>query len=394
MNQNKKYLYLLSAGHLSVDINMGSLPALLPFFVSLYGIDYTAAAGLMFATSFIGSLVQPLFGWLADKGSRQWFMAAGVFCAGIAIAVMGFITDYRAIFADSAITGTAVALFHPEAARCVNSISQGERGKDMSIFSVGGNAGFGLGPLLAVFLITTFGMHGLAFYGVLCIVLSLGLMAAAPYLRRAMADNKKAAAGEAAASGSAGETEGEAKNDWSAFGHLFLVIFCRSSIYTGLASFLPLFCIHVLGASEAAGSLTLSVLSIAGIVATLAGGCFADRQGYRKTLLLGLLLLVPCLSVIAFSGSLYAVYAVLLPLSFALLGSYSSFVVLGQEYLAKNIGFASGITIGISMSVGGVVAPALGRFADLYGLSAVMVLLILFAAVGTFMAYLLPQQKG
>ena len=62
---NKKYLYLLAAGHLSNDINAGSLPALLPFFVNLYGMDYTAAAGLMFASSFLSSIIQPLFGWLA-----------------------------------------------------------------------------------------------------------------------------------------------------------------------------------------------------------------------------------------------------------------------------------------------------------------------------------------
>lgn len=76
---NKKYLYLLAAGHLSNDINTGSLPVLLPFFVSYYGMDYTAVAGLMFASSFLSSIIQPLFGWLADRGSRQWFMALGVF---------------------------------------------------------------------------------------------------------------------------------------------------------------------------------------------------------------------------------------------------------------------------------------------------------------------------
>lgn len=68
---NKKYLYLLAAAHLSNDINTGSLPALLPFFVSFYGMDYTAIAGLMFASSFLSSIIQPLFGYLADKGSRQ-----------------------------------------------------------------------------------------------------------------------------------------------------------------------------------------------------------------------------------------------------------------------------------------------------------------------------------
>ena len=50
---NKKFLYFIAAGHLSVDINSGSLPAILPFFVTEYGMDYTAVAGLMFASSFL-----------------------------------------------------------------------------------------------------------------------------------------------------------------------------------------------------------------------------------------------------------------------------------------------------------------------------------------------------
>lgn len=53
---------------------------------------------------------------------------------------------------------------------------------------------------------------------------------------------------------------------------LFVVILFRSSIYTGIASFLPLFCIRSLGTSAAVGSLTLSILSLSGIFATLAGG--------------------------------------------------------------------------------------------------------------------------
>lgn len=388
---NKKYLYLLAAGHLSNDINTGSLPALLPFFVRYYGMDYTAVAGLMFASSFLSSIIQPLFGWMADRGSRQWFMAVGVFFAGTSLALTGFVSDYWLIFAAVTIMGIASSVFHPEAARCVNSVSQGARGKGMSIFSVGGNAGFGFGPLLAVFLVTTFGMHGLAFYGVTAAGMSILLLLAVPHLRRAVAANQAAAA----ASFNAGaEEDGKpAANDWSAFGRLFVVILFRSTVFTGISSFLPLFCIQVLGTTEAAGAMTLSVISIAGVAATLFGGWFADRYGYRRTLRLGSLLLVPFLAIAVFSGSIYAVYAMLLPMSLAMLAPYSSFVVIGQEYLARNIGFASGVTLGISMSVGGIVAPLLGRYADSYGIASVMGLLVLLSALCAGAAFLLPAKK-
>ncbi|WP_432647106.1 MFS transporter [Mitsuokella sp.] len=393
---NKKYLYLLAAGHLSNDINTGSLPALLPFFVSYYGMDYTAVAGLMFASSFLSSIIQPLFGWLADRGSRQWFMALGVFFAGTSLALTGFVTNYWLIFASVTVMGIAAAIFHPEAARCVNGVSQGNRGEGMSIFSVGGNGGFGFGPLLAVFLVTTFGMHGLAFYGINAVIMSLALLLAAPHLRRAIAKSKAEAAKAAAAEAVKEDKPAAvaAENDWHAFFRLFVVILFRATVFTGISSFLPLFCIHALGTSEATGSLTLSIVSIMGVLATLVGGRFADRHGYRRTLCLGNLLLVPLLAVVAFSGSIYAVYAMLIPLSFAMLAPYSSFVVLGQEYLAKNIGFASGVTLGISMSVGGIVVPVLGHFADTFGVASVMALLVLIAALCAGATFLLPTKKA
>ena len=66
--------------------------------------------------------------------------------------------------------------------------------------------------------------------------------------------------------------------------------------------------------------------------------------------------------------NLYAAFALLLPLGFSLYAPFSSMVVLGQKYLAKNIGFASGVTLGLATSMGGIVAPLLGWIADGYGL--------------------------
>ena len=387
----KKYLYFLSGAHLCCDINSGALPALLPFFVSYYGMDYKSVAGLMFAASFLSSVIQPLFGYLADRVSRPWFMASGVLLSGLSLGITGFMTDYWLIFAAVTCMGIGGSIFHPEAARLANRVSGEQKGMGMSIFAVGGNGGFGFGPLLAVFLVTTFGMHGLAFYGITAICMSILLLIAAPHLRRAIERNKRAVAAKSDA-GTAADRPA-ATNDWHAFGRLFLVILFRSTVFTGLSSFLPLFCIQALGTSEAIGSMTLSIISIAGVAATLFGGWFADRHGYRKTLRLGSVLLVPFLAIAVFSHSIYAVYAMLLPMSFAMLAPYSSFVVLGQEYLAKNIGFASGVTLGISMSIGGIIAPALGHYADTYGLTAVMGLLVLIAAICAGATFLLPAKK-
>lgn len=382
---NKKFLYFLAAGHLSVDINSGSLPAVLPFFVTEYGMDYTAIAGLMFASSFLSSVIQPIFGWLADRGSRQWFMGLGILMSGLSMALTGFLSDYWAIFAAVTMMGIGGAIFHPEAARMVNAVSGENRGQGMSIFSVGGNGGFGFGPLLAVFLLSTFGMKGTAFYGITSLIMGLTMLVLAPRIRAAAEEDKRTAGAESKEAGT---------NDWSAFSKLTLVILFRSTVFTSISSFLPLYCIMILGTSHAVGSATLSIISISGVFATLVGGWFSDRKGYVKTLRYGCCLLVPCLAVAVFSGHIWAVYAMLIPMSFAMQGPYAAFVVLGQSYLAKSIGFASGITLGLSFSVGGIIVPVLGKYADTYGIYSVMVLVVIISAAAAASTFLLPKPKN
>ena len=124
----KKSLAILATSHFVTDLNLGSLPAVLPFFVTVYGFDYKSVAGLMFASSCLSTIVQPFFGWLADKGPRHWFMGLGLLICGISFALAGFFTNYWAIFAAILLSGVGSAIFHPEAAKLVNAISGAKRG--------------------------------------------------------------------------------------------------------------------------------------------------------------------------------------------------------------------------------------------------------------------------
>ena len=89
----KFFVYLLSLGHLSVDFAPGALPAILPFLVLYNGLSYTEVAGLMFASSCLSSIVQPVFGYWADKSSKQWFMAFGIAMSGIGLGISGLFSN-------------------------------------------------------------------------------------------------------------------------------------------------------------------------------------------------------------------------------------------------------------------------------------------------------------
>ena len=385
---NRKYVYLLALAHLSNDITVGALPAILPFFVSQYGMDYSSVAGLMFASCFLSSVVQPAFGWLADRESRAWYMSLGILLAGVAMGMAGLFKNYWAIFTVITLSGIGGAIFHPEAARMVNKVSGNKRGTALSIFSVGGNSGFAIGPMIAVASITAFGMKGTTVLCFVAVIMATILMLFVPKMKAEIAEG---ASENAVKISAAKEVNG--KNDWKAFAHLTLLIVCSSIAICGLRSFTPLSWVDVLGLSEAAAGSALTLLFTLGVVTTLIGGLMADRFGYLRIVRMSYVLLAPMVALLSQTTDVVMAYLLMVPIGFAMFSPFSSVVVLGQSYLARSIGFASGVTMGLSFSVGGVVVPLIGHFADSYGLTATMELLTVIAVLAAIFSFFLTQPE-
>jgi len=81
-----RFVWLAALGHLFTDLNQGAVPALLPFFISEYHLSYASAAGLVAALSIASTVIQPLFGFYADRLSKPWLIPAGVGMAGCGVA--------------------------------------------------------------------------------------------------------------------------------------------------------------------------------------------------------------------------------------------------------------------------------------------------------------------
>ena len=112
-----------------------------------------------------------------------------------------------------------------------------------------------------------------------------------------------------------------------------------------------------------------------GAVGTITGGRLADRFGRLP---------VTRASFVATIFSLLAVVLtplpwVFLPIAvtgFVLFQSFSLTVTLGQDYLPTRIGTSSGVTLGLAISVGGLVAPGLGALADATSLRVSLLVLL------------------
>jgi MFS transporter, FSR family, fosmidomycin resistance protein len=383
LDLNRKAIALLSGSHLMADFTQGAVAALIPFFVAERHWSYATAASLLLALNLSSSVVQPAFGHWADRKSRAWLMPVGLVLAGGGLALVGWMPSYPLVLAALAVAGTGVAAFHPAAAQALHSVAGARRATAMSFFGVGGSAGFAIGPLVATSTLLALGLRGTAL-----LVIPAWLMAtvlSANLWRYPVGTRLGARAGDAASSAS--------MNAWGPFVLLSLVLLCRSVAFAALNAFLPVYWISALHQGRAAGGAALSLLLAIGTTGTLLGGWMADRYGRKKVIALGLLNAGLLLLALPSIHQPAIAMALLVPLGVTLFAPTSVMVTLGQEYLPERVGLASGVTLGLAVTVGGLAAPLLGWVVDRQGFASAFAIAALMALGAGVVASLLPRPK-
>lgn len=385
MKKSKYYNYVLALGHCCSDVNQGALSAVLPFIIAAYHFDYATAAMLVTVSNLFGSIVQPIFGSIADKKNKPLIMAVGVLLAGGGMALTGFISNFYGLCIAVIISGVGIAMFHPQAAQLVSLSSERQsQGKGISIFSFGGKIGFTLGPIITSFSILLFGMKGTIVFLIPSIIFGI--------ISSLFLKDFEDLGNKTPIHNCDNSKKMDIKYDnWSGFIKLCITVFGRSIITNGMSTFLALYFIKVLNQSESFGNSALSIYFAIGALATLVGGSLADRFGYKKMIVISFMVFCPSLLVFTFTNNLSFAICMLIPLAIAESISYSPMVVLGQQYLPNHTGFASGVTLGLAVSVGAILCPILGYVADAYGLAVALYVIAGIAAISLISSLFLPK---
>ncbi len=371
MNRGVDRVVVLAAGHAGVDVYQGAVPAMVPFLVAERGYGYVAASGVVLAATLLSSIVQPVFGALTDRWRMPWLIPVSMTTAGLGVALSGVSDSYPLTWLAVALSGLGVAAYHPEAARLARIASEGSDVR-MSWFSLGGTLGFASAPIIVTPLLAAGGLAAspyLVVPGVAGAVLTLVVM-------RSLAGPGRRARAAVTARG---------RDDWPAFTRLTLVIVFRSVVYVGLSAFVALY----LGGG-AAGAVALFVLFAGGAVGTVLGGRLAARLGRVRAMRLAYALSVPAVAGVVLAPGPVA-YVFVAAASITLYAPFSLHVTLGQDFLPRRVGTASGVTLGLAVSVGGLASPLVGAVAEATSLRVALGCLIVFPVLAWLLSLTLPE---
>ncbi|MFD7370092.1 MFS transporter [Streptomyces mirabilis] len=375
MPRNRSII-MLSVGHACVDIYQGAVASLVPFFVAERAYSYAAVSGIVLAASVLSSVAQPVFGLLTDRWAMPWILPVSTVLGGLGIALSGLSGSYPLTLVFVAVSGVGVAAYHPESARVTRLVSEGSH-TAMGWFSVGGNLGFAAAPLMVTAVVAS---GGLRLSPLLVLPALAGSVLCLPVLR-ALERTGHGGSGTAVATGA---------DDTVSFVKLSLAVVCRSVVFVGLSTFISLYARQRLGGGTAVGTAALFVLYLGGAVGSVLGGSLADRWDRVAVARWSYLVTVVAVAGIVFVPG-PAIYVFVALTSAGLYVPFSLQVTLGQDYLPTRVGTASGITLGLTVSIGGLVSPLIGTVADATSLRIALTPLILMPALSWLLFRTLPE---
>jgi FSR family fosmidomycin resistance protein-like MFS transporter len=375
-----KLIGMLALGHFVVDVSQGSLPAVLPFLKEVHALSYAQVAMIVLAGNLTSSIIQPLFGYLSDQIARRWILPASVFVTGGAIALTGLAPGYGGVLALVVVMGLGVAAWHPEGYKTATVVAGDRKATALSWFSLGGNVGIAVGPPLTTWLIVGFGADGTLGLLVPAALVGALLLAALPMFTREATTPRTTRARK------------DGVTMPGAMALLILVVTVRSWASLGFTTFVPFYYVDTLRADPSVVGLLLFVFLGAGALGTVVAGPIADRMGPRPFMTWALVAALPF--GVLFLLTRGPVAFVMLALFGAMLtSSFTVSVVLGQSYLPRHAGMASGLIVGFAIGLGGAGVTGLGLVADRWGVPAALWISALVPVVALTLTRLLPAPR-
>ncbi len=384
-------MFLLGLGHFTVDVYANLLPPLLPLFKQMYNLSYAATAGLTSIFAVTSTLIQPIFGYLADRYGKKWIAALGVAWISVLMCLLGIAPGYAAIVAIVAFAGVGSAMFHPQGAAMVPRVSGDHKGVGVSIFSAGGSIGYSVMPLIAVMIVGWFGLHSLPLLIFPGLIVSYMLYKYSPDMeedcRKNDIDLRQML-----------HDMGQVK---APLATLLTVVSLRAWVCSGMITFIPLyFALHFKGwtlmgydLSLVAPGITLFIFLIANATGGIIGGWASDKYGKKQVLVAAFFASLPFFY-LAFTSPDFLVWPFIAIAGGFIYAAYPGTVLQAQEMLPRTQGMAGGLILGFANGVGGLLVLVTGVISDSFGIFNGVLSLIAIAVVMSFLSLAVPGDKA
>jgi len=380
--ETKKVLFIGSM-HFFIDSYMGFFA----IYLVIAKLDPIKSALIATTTIFVGNILQPFFGYAADKIRGKLPVFIGLFITPVAMSLLGTTRSYSLLFTLVLLGQIGSSFFHPAGANIAGAAGTKSRDKSFAIFSTIGTVGYSLSqPIFSAFT-GTFGI-------------SRSFYLAAPTVCLAFLYLVFSNTG---IHGPEKELNfGEFRNIlqkrlWPILLLFFIMVF-RSAFIIAVVTFLAKV-FDDWGFSRAVYSIATPIFMLSGAGGILLAGHLTHRIRPRKLMVFTLTLFLPFFVLFLLCGKHGAIgYAlILLAISgFIIHGGHAANVVMGHRIAPEMTSTISGILMGFAWAVSSfgptVAAVTGGSIRGFSGIASGFLILSIFPILAAVLSLLLPSE--
>lgn len=173
---NRSNLNLLYFSHFIIDAYASFLMPILPLLTQKFEISIFIMSIIMAASYLGSSILQPVFGNIADRTKGYYFITLGLICTCLTIGFVGKISNIFLLASFIIIMNLGEGLYHPQATTLISTLS-GEKklNKNLGIYLGLGVLGFGFGPIACGYIVNNYGLNYLAYTSIFALILIVAI---------------------------------------------------------------------------------------------------------------------------------------------------------------------------------------------------------------------------
>jgi MFS transporter, FSR family, fosmidomycin resistance protein len=153
-------------------------------------------------------------------------------------------------------------------------------------------------------------------------------------------------------------------------------------------TFLPMYLV-TLGYDLMTANMVMTLMLLSGVAGQVMGGYISDWMGRKEFMILGFAAAIPFFYLFFLNSGVISIIALLL-FGFFLWSTFAVAVAMSHELLPQNVGFASGMMLGLAIGVGGLGVAVNGMIADHYSLAAALGTIPIPVVVAMLLMIVLP----
>lgn len=367
MNKQNKAIFGLSFGHFALDLYAAMLVPLYPLITEKVGINLAIISSIIALGHLVSSMMQPVFGYIADKLKHRVFMVWGLVLACVFIPLSAKSTTALGFLIFLLLGMIGNAFFHPQVSALIKDFNKNNPNlsKVMSVFLGLGTIGYAVGPYVSTFFVYHFGIeqiYYLSFFGLIAAVFMYFFVPKMPDKDCFIKENFFVIMKEIL------------KNKKCMF--LTLVSIIKSALSISFGTYIP-FLLQKNGFSLSAIGLIVTLFYITGGIGTIYSAKFENKIGANNVVVLSFLSVLPLLLLFLYVLNFNKNVAVILFIltGFFILLSVGIILTHAQNAIPKYTGVVSGVMQGFSWGIGALFLSPLGIIAQKSGVSTVLVLM-------------------